>query len=136
MSDQGSNKASQRRDEQYERELRNEIQANRSTRMREEREPEPAGEDQPDADHVPNAMRTGGTPQGMTPEDVALRSDLARFLGTEAYPGDRERLLGTLRGNHAPDRLLRLAAQLPVGRSYQNSQDVARALGIGVEEDR
>lgn len=136
MSEQGSDKTSQLRDDEYKRELRNEMQANRSTRMQEEREPEPSGEDQPDADYVPNALRTGGAPPGMTPEDVALRYDLARFLGTGAYPADREQLLGTLRGNHAPDALLELAAQLPVGRTYRNTQEVAEALGLGVEEHR
>ncbi|MDT0382684.1 DUF2795 domain-containing protein, partial [Streptomyces sp. DSM 42041] len=69
-------------------------------------------------------------------DDVELRSDLARHLGPGLYPTDRDGVLDTLRENNAPDRLLELAGRLPEGEEFRNVQDVARALGLGVEDHR
>ncbi|MCQ4042695.1 DUF2795 domain-containing protein [Streptantibioticus rubrisoli] len=136
MSDHGRDKTGPVRDDELKKELEGELRAGRSTRMEEEHEPQPPGEDQPQADVAAGTALIGGTPPGMTPKDVELRSELARHLGREPYPARREALLETLRRNHAPDRLVDLAARLPEDEEYHNVQDIARALGLGVEDHR
>ncbi len=130
MSDHGSDKTGPLRDEELKKELEGELRTGRSTRMEEEREPQPPGEDQPQADVAPGTALTGGTPPGMTPVDVELRSELARHLGRAPYPASGEEVLDALRRNHAPDRLVDLAARLPRDQRYGNVQDIARALGV------
>ncbi len=124
------------RDDEMKAEMQGELKADRATRAEEERELEPSGEDQPEASRAPDAAMHGGTPPGMDGEDVELRSELARHLGLSAYPADRATVLDTLRENNAPDRLLDLAQQLPEGEEFRNVQDIARALGLGVEDHR
>jgi hypothetical protein len=53
---------------------------------------EPSGEDEPDVDLGPNATVVGGTPDGMAPDDVEGRSELASYLGKDLYPAVREQL--------------------------------------------
>ncbi|WP_413804674.1 DUF2795 domain-containing protein [Streptomyces sp. OE57] len=136
MAAHGRDKTGPLRDDELKKRTQGEIRADRSTRVEEEREPEPSGEDQPVAERAPDTGLTGGTPPGMTAEDVQSRSELARYLGRGLYPADRGTVLETLRDNNAPDRLMSLAARLPEGETYRNAQDIARALGLGVEDHR
>ena len=122
-------------DERLEKEVRGQVQAGgRSTRAEEWREPEPAGEDQPTGDRgiLPPDRRPA--PAGMDPEDVEDRSDLARFLGPSAFPGDRDALLSVAESNQAPDVVRSMIAALPSGRVFGNLQEAASAIGIGSEE--
>jgi len=83
------------------------------------------------------APRTGGTPDGMSEQDVRIRSALAAHLGRDVYPADRDALQRTLRENTAPDALLELIARLPDdGTRYANVQEIATALGLGTEQHR
>jgi hypothetical protein len=83
------------------------------------------------------AARTGGTPPGMSPRDVELRSELARHLGRDVFPANREELLGTLRENNASDEVVQSITGLPDDDTrYSNMQDVARGLGLGTETHR
>ncbi|HEX5567733.1 MAG TPA: DUF2795 domain-containing protein [Streptomyces sp.] len=134
MATHGKNKTGPLRDDEAKREIEGELRAGRSTRMEEDHERQPSGEDQPDVDRAPNTTLTGGTPTGMDSGDVELRNELARHLGRSLYPADRDAVLDTLRRNNAPDRLLDLARRLPGDREYRNVQDIARALGLGVED--
>ncbi|WP_031510862.1 DUF2795 domain-containing protein [Streptomyces megasporus] len=134
MATHGKNKTGAVRDDELKQEMEGELRAGRSTHMEEAQELQPSGEDQPDVDRAPNTTLTGGTPPGMDQEDVELRSELARHLGKEIYPADRDTVLDTLRENNAPDRLLNLAERLPAGQEFRNVQDIARALGLGVED--
>jgi len=95
-----------------------------------------AGEDQDMSERglLPEDRR--GTPEGMTQADVEQRADIARVLGTHAFPGDRDSLLATAAENDAPDHVLSKLRSLPAGESFQNNQDVARALGLHVETHR
>jgi hypothetical protein len=88
------------------------------------------------AEWAPDTELVGGTPPGMTSDDVELRAELARYLGRGLFPADRAAVLETLRRNNAPDRLTDLAGQLPEDGTYRNVQDIARALGLGVEDHR
>ncbi|UNO38939.1 DUF2795 domain-containing protein [Streptomyces sp. MST-110588] len=136
MTTQGRNKTGPLRDDEMKHELQGELKANRAIRAEEDREPEPPGEDQPQTDRAPDTPLTGGTPPGMTPEDVELRTELARHLGRAVYPADRAAVIAALRGNNAPDRLVDLAGGLPEGRQFANVQEITRALGHGTETRR
>ncbi|NSC20790.1 DUF2795 domain-containing protein [Streptomyces albus subsp. chlorinus] len=119
-------------DDEAKKRLRGDLRSNRE----EAREMEPSGEDQPEADRDPQALRTGGTPAGMTPRDVELRSEIARYLGRHLYPTGREEVLDALRAEHAPDRLVDLAAGLPADARYRNVQELVQALGLHTEARR
>lgn len=133
MSEQESGKFGPREDDALKKEVRGDLQAGRATRAEEWREPEPPGEDQPEATWAP-AGRPGGTPPGEDWEMVELRSALARRLDRHAFPATREHLIGTLESHQAEDRLLDLASRLPEGVSYANFHEVLQALGLPVEE--
>lgn len=119
-----------RKDDALKRETRSEIQANRGVRTEEWREPEPPGEDQPDATWAPGDPAAGAT------NAIQLRSDLARYLDRFAFPADRDRLLGTLTAHAAPQQLLDLAGSLPGGVTFARLSEVLAALGLAPEAER
>jgi hypothetical protein len=105
-------------------------------RAEESREPEPEGDDQPQVDLAPDTLLAGGTPDGMTPQDVEGRSELARFLRPSAFPADASTLLRIGRDDGATDFVLGELGRLPKGRTFANIQDIWEALGHGVETHR
>ncbi|MEW2221858.1 DUF2795 domain-containing protein [Streptomyces sp. NPDC006990] len=119
-------------DDEAKKRLRGELRSNRE----EGREMEPSGEDQPEPFRDPQALRTGGTPAGMTPRDVELRSEIAQYLGRHLYPTGRAEVLDALRAEHAPDRLVDMAAGLPADTRFSNVQELAQALGLHTESRR
>ncbi len=122
-------------DEELQHETRGLVQGGRSSRAEEWRDPQPAGEDQPTGDRIyPEDRR--GNPEGMTQTDVDERSDIARSLGTSAFPGTREELVAIAADNEATDHVLSLQRSLPAGETIENVQDVAKALGLHVETHR
>lgn len=120
------------RDDEAKKRLQGDLRSNRE----EAREMEPSAEDQPEAERDPRALRTGGTPDGMSPRDVELRSEMAQYLGRHLYPTGREEVLDALRSEHAPDRLVDLVAGLPADGRYRNVQELAQALGLHTEAHR
>ena len=122
-------------DEELQHETRGLVQGGHSTRAEEWRDPQPAGEDQPTGDRIyPESRR--GNPEGMTQTDVDERSDIARSLGTSAFPGTREELVAIAADNEATDHVLSLLRSLPADQTFENVQDVATALGLHVETHR
>ncbi len=131
-----TSKHSSRRDDALGHEIRGLVQGGRGSRDEEWRDPEPAGEDQPTGDVgvVPEDRR--GTPAGMTQADLELRSQIARALGKEVYPADREALVLRAADNDAPDEVVERLRGLPAHETFENVQDVAVALGLPVESRR
>jgi len=109
-------------------------------RAEEWHEPEPEGEDQPEVDLAPNATLTGGTPAGMSAVDVTERSELARFLRPSAFPADARTLLAIAADEGAPEwiraRLRGLSEHGDAAKTFQNTQELWKALGGGVESGR
>ena len=64
------------------------------------------------------------------------RAALAEALGKEVWPADRDQLIAKAQEGTAPDRVLSDLRRLPEGQQFENVQDVARALGIGTEQQR
>ncbi len=135
MSDHGhgQDKTGPLRDDEIKKRMQGELKGGRSTRVEEEHELQPSGEDQPYTDRSPNAATRGSTPPGMTPQDVDFRTEMARHLGRGLYPADREKVLRTLRENNAPDQIVDTVAELPADGQYENAQDILRALGRGTD---
>ncbi len=74
-----------------------------------------------------------GTDEG----DIERRAALAECLGKEVWPADRDQLIAKAQeGGVVPDRVLADLQRLPAGEQFQNVQEVARALGIGTEQQR
>jgi len=135
VSQQQSGPVGPREDDQLKHETQGLEKAGHSTRAEEWRDPEPSGEDQPAGEGTLATEGMRGTPDGMSNADVEDRSDIARYLGVSAYPGSRDDLVAFAEEQQAPDNVLRQLRSLP-DRQYENTQDVAKALGIGVEEHR
>ena len=76
------------------------------------------------------------TAPGTSTGDVEHRAALAEALGKEVWPADRDTLVAKAQEGNAPDRELSDLRRLPSGQQFDNVQDVARALGIGTEQQR
>jgi hypothetical protein len=131
-----SDKHGPRQDDEMKHEVRGLVQAGRTTRAEEWRDPEPSGEDQPDADLAPNGTLTGGVPEGITADGVEERSELAAHLGKEIYPAHRDEIIDRLHETNAPDRLVAAVRDLPGDAQYENAGALAEALGLGHESHR
>jgi hypothetical protein len=77
-----------------------------------------------------------GTPAGTDPADIERRAALAEVLGKEVWPADRDTLLAKAQESTASDEVVGQLQRLPAGEQFANVQDVARALGLGTEQQR
>lgn len=137
--ERGSSKHGPHLDEFLERDLEDSLRARRPTRAEEWRQPEVQADEEheePEVDVDPTGELLGGVPEGMTPEDVAERSELARYLGLSAFPGDAAHLHRRAKERGAPAHVLAWLSRLPDDVVFSNVQEVWRALGGGVEEHR
>ena len=77
------------------------------------------------------------TPPGTDEGDIERRAALAEYLGKEVWPADRDQLVAKAQEDATvPDRVLADLRRLPAGEQFGNVQDVARALGLGTEQQR
>ena len=76
------------------------------------------------------------TAPGTDPGDIDRRAALAAHLGKEVWPADRDTLVAKAEEANAPDGVLADLRRLPAGERFGNVQDVARALGLGTEQQR
>ena len=79
---------------------------------------------------------TPATSPGTTEGDIERRAAIAEALGKEVWPADRDALVAKAQENNAPDAVLGQLRRLPEGQQFENVQDVARALGLGTEQER
>jgi hypothetical protein len=76
------------------------------------------------------------TSPGTDSGDIERRAAIAQALGKEVWPADRDRLVAKAEESSAPDSVLGQLRRLPADQEFTNVQDVARALGIGTEQQR
>jgi hypothetical protein len=76
------------------------------------------------------------TAPGTDEADIERRAALAEALGKEVWPADRATLVAKAEEGNAPDAVLAQLRRLPEGQEFTNVQDVARALGLGTEQER
>jgi hypothetical protein len=130
-----SDKHGPREDESLAQEVRGLVQGGHATHVEEWADPQAPGEDQPEDGRVLSGTRQGLAP-GLTEEAVEERSEIARFLGRSAFPGDRDRLLEVAAENQATDEVLTELRRLPAERTFDNVGGVVEALGLPQEEHR
>jgi hypothetical protein len=134
--ERASNKTGPRADDELARETRGHVQGGHSPRVEDWREPEPPGEDQPEASRVPGIAETvSAAPPGMSREDVARRSEFATALRPSAFPADRDELVRVATEENAPDAILAELRRLPSGQRFATPDEVWRALGHHSEDD-
>ena len=134
--DRGSDKHSPLRDDELKHETDGLIRSGRATHAQEWKDPEPSGEDQPDADRAPDGTLHGGVPNGMSEEDVEGRAEVASYIGKDSYPMVREQILELVMDRQAPTRVIDLVRKLPSGREFHNVNEVWTAVGGATESER
>ncbi|MBM0237607.1 DUF2795 domain-containing protein [Micromonospora sp. ATA32] len=136
--ERGSSKHAPRVDDNMSQEVSGLVQGpgTGGSRVEESRQPEPAGEDQPEATTAPAGELRSGAPKGMSSQDVEQRSRLGRFITMAALPGDREALIANARDNNAPGDIVAALERLPEGTRYQTVSEVWAALGHRNETTR
>jgi hypothetical protein len=134
--ERGSDKHSPLVDDQLKHETEGLVRSGHGTHAEEWKDAEPSGEDQPDADLAPTGTLHGGTPEGMAPDDVEGRAELAGFIGKEAYPMVREQVLDLVIDGHAPTGVVDLVRRLPSGREFHNVNEIWEAVGGSTEQQR
>jgi hypothetical protein len=107
------------------------------SRTEEWHDPEPSGEDQPDAAELPEPEmeHRGGAPTGITSVGTERRTRFAAYLSRSLFPADRDRLRAAAVANHAPDDVLAVLDRLPE-REFRNLAEVWDAAGGGIEHQR
>jgi hypothetical protein len=101
--------------------------------LEDRRESEPDGQGEP-ADLALENEAVGGAPGGMTPAEVAARTELARSLQPSVFPASQQRLVESATELRAPDRVVRALGDLPREQVYRNVQQVWQGLGGGGED--
>jgi hypothetical protein len=129
--ERGSDKHSGRLDDAMKGETAGLVHGGHDPRIEESRSAEPSGEDQPAVSLTGDYVDVSGTPEGMTPEDVEGRSELASWLGRASFPAVREQLLQHVMDEDAPDEIVDQVRALPAGREFVNAGEVWRALHAG-----
>jgi O6-methylguanine-DNA--protein-cysteine methyltransferase len=76
------------------------------------------------------------TSPGTSTGDVEHRAAIAEALGKEVWPADKDTLVAKAQENNAQGRVLSDLRRLPSGQQFHNVQEVARALGMGTEQQR
>jgi hypothetical protein len=76
------------------------------------------------------------TAPGTDRADVEERSALAAALGHQAWPAERDALVAKAQEAGATDEIVDALRRLPHGERFGSAQDVARALGLGTEQQR
>ena len=79
---------------------------------------------------------TPATPPGTSEGDIERRAAIAEALGKEVWPADKDALVAKAQESNATDAVLGQLRRLPEGQQFENVQDVARALGLGTEQER
>jgi Protein of unknown function (DUF2795) len=128
-----STKHSPREDDQLKHEIEGMIRSGRPTHAEEWNDPEPAAETDPDIDSSPAGTLIGGVPEGMTPDAVVARAELARWLDRADFPNTGADLVEAARDHRAPDAVVTELERLPAGETYERIGDVVRALGYPTE---
>ena len=133
MSDQESATHGRHEDDALKREFRSELQRRRAARGEDWREPDMPDEDEPEADRALAGSPEMRLADGTDWDAIELRSDLARHLDRNAFPGTRDHLVRILAAHNAEQRLRDLVSALPDGVTFARFTELLTALGLPVE---
>ncbi len=132
--ERGSDKHSPMLDEALKHDAASLMQGNREARSDEFREQEGPAEGEP----TPDARIRGGGQipgNGLSPDDIEGRSELARYLEHRQFPAHPEELAASAQERHAPDAVIEQLRHVP-DRLYENVAQVWEALGGRNEKPR
>ena len=128
--ERGSSKHGRLVDEEMAREAQSQTRGRPGgSRAQEWREPEPAGEDQPEPEAIPAGPRPGGAPEPLTGEELAARSNFGRWVTRSVLPADKADLVQMAHREAAPTEVLAELERLPEGRTYETVYEIWDALG-------
>lgn len=134
MSDK-SDKHGPRLDEELKHETEGLVRGGGPTHADPGHDPEPVETDAGRDPTAAGAAREGGSPPGMTPQEVDMRSAYAKVLAGVDYPATRARLSAHAAGEGAPEVAVRALGDLP-DREYGGLAEVLETLGYGRETSR
>lgn len=83
-----------------------------------------SGEDEPQTNREPHGGLLGSSPEGMSHEDVELRSQVASYLDRTVFPARREALIHAAESKEAADQIVSLLNQLPADHEFHNFGEV------------
>ncbi|MEU5866111.1 MULTISPECIES: DUF2795 domain-containing protein [unclassified Nonomuraea] len=133
--ERGSDKHGPRLDDQQKHETEGMVRGGGSTHAEEWKETESMpGPGEESLQSYPPGHEPG-TPQGITRRGVDIRSDLAKWLSDTHWPASKDDLVQHAQEVDAPDQVTDMVQSLP-DRRFVNIADVAKALGLGLEERR
>jgi hypothetical protein len=102
----------------------------RSSKEKDQMSDRPREQGSPSPDHTTE----DGTAAGMDQQDVTGRAELARWLQPHIFPATPVNLMQSATETGAPGHIIGMLARLPQEETFQNMQDVWRALGGGTED--
>ncbi|GLY75177.1 DUF2795 domain-containing protein [Actinoallomurus iriomotensis] len=130
-----SDKHGARLDDQLRHETEGLVRGGGPTHAERGNDPEPVETDAGRDPTAASSSRTVGAPPGMSPEDVAARSEFAKVLAGARYPATPDQLSAHVADEGAPDVAVRALGDLPK-RQYDGLPEVMDALGYGHETER
>ena len=99
------------------------------SRAEEWREPEPAGEDQPESTAIPAGEHPAGAPSPLTGAELEARSRFGRWIPRSALPARRDELVRAADAADAPAEVLMDLQGLPADQTFQTVYEIWDALG-------
>jgi hypothetical protein len=134
--ERGGTKHGPVRDDQLAKESEGMVRGRGSTHAEEWKDPEPTDREADRAIGQQPPGREPAAPPGMSPRDVAIRSNLAAVLAGTEFPATRASLLRYLDQVVAAGPIMNAIAALPGDREFANSGEVTDCLGIPREAHR
>lgn len=99
------------------------------SRSNEWREPEPAGEDQPEPTTIPAGEHPSGAPPPLSGEELEARSSFGRWIPRSALPARRDELVRAADAVDAPAEVLMELQGLPADQTFDTVYEIWDALG-------
>ena len=79
----------------------------------------------------PQGGELGGSPEGMSHEDVDFRSEISAYLDRSIFPAKRDDIIHAAASKEATDQIMALLGGLPIGVEFHNLGEVWRHLPGG-----
>jgi hypothetical protein len=92
-----------------------------------------SGEDEPQANRDPHGGELGGSPEGMSHEEVDLRAEISAYLDRSIFPAKRDDVIHAAASKKASDQIMALLDRLPADVEFHNLGEVWRHLPGGAQ---
>jgi hypothetical protein len=127
--DRGSSKHGRHLDDEMAREVENELRGGLApSRLEEWREPEPAGDDQPELAWAPLGHEGKDTGDDRDPDYRDQRARIASYLPRGIFPADSEKLVATVSEKNAPEDVISMLSR--VNGELNSAHELWEAMGL------